>query len=451
MIAQNPVAGARFFHYMCELFIKHVLGIGAQHHGFYGQTAGYYGVVEQQGRLTLHLHLLLWIRGVLTPQVIRKRILDSNSEFMKKMVEYLEGVHAGEFLTETMAEVEANINTMEKSDRDYKDPTQTLPEAPPHLCDTPGDHCNKCQRLDGWWSRFRQTVDDLVFRSNIHKCSRAGNRPSCINKHGNCKARFPRETFNQTEVDQNSGALNVKKGEEWINFFTPLVTYILRCNTDVTSLLSGTAIKAVVAYVSDYVTKPGLKTYTIFETIRSVFQRNSEMLGGSTARREKARRLITKIVNALTARMEIGGPMASLYLLGNPDHYTSHKFIPVYWKNYVREVSKAWKSLEDMDVEDEVPEKMVLQRSKERYIGISAVHDYIYRPEVYSDKTLYEWVQMAKRVKKPSSGQRADVTESEDEHDVMAQSKPQSLRVLRPRKPIVYTEPDTEIDEFNIQ
>src|SRR5438046_1082805 len=104
-----------------------------------------------------------------------------------------------------------------------------------------------------------------------------------------------------------------------------------------------------------------------------------------------------------------------------------------------------------MDVEDEVPEKVVLQRSKERYMGISAVHDYIYRPEVYSDKSLYEWVQMAKRVKKPSSGQRADVTESEDEYDVMAQPEPQSLRVLRPRKPIVYTEPDTQTDEFNIQ
>src|ERR1700722_5701709 len=49
LIVQNPVAGARFFHFMCEIFIKHVLGIGSQHCGFYGQTAGYYGIVEQQG------------------------------------------------------------------------------------------------------------------------------------------------------------------------------------------------------------------------------------------------------------------------------------------------------------------------------------------------------------------------------------------------------------------
>jgi len=27
LIAQNPVAGARFFHFMCEMFIKHVLGV----------------------------------------------------------------------------------------------------------------------------------------------------------------------------------------------------------------------------------------------------------------------------------------------------------------------------------------------------------------------------------------------------------------------------------------
>ena len=93
--------------------------------------------------------------------------------------------------------------------------------------------------------------------------------------------------------------------------------------------------KAIVAYISDYVTKPGLKTYAIFDAIRSVYDRNSEMLGGSLERKEKARKLVTQASNCLTARMEIGGPMAALYLLGNPDHYTSHKFVVVYWKNFV--------------------------------------------------------------------------------------------------------------------
>jgi len=36
LIAQNPVAGARFFKYMVQLFIKHVLGVGVSHPGVYG-------------------------------------------------------------------------------------------------------------------------------------------------------------------------------------------------------------------------------------------------------------------------------------------------------------------------------------------------------------------------------------------------------------------------------
>ena len=59
------------------------------------------------------------------------------------------------------------------------------------------------------------------------------------------------------------------------------VTYLIHSNTEVTSLLSGTAIKAVVAYVSNYISKPSLKTYLIFEAVKIVFDRNSELFGGS--------------------------------------------------------------------------------------------------------------------------------------------------------------------------
>jgi len=220
---------------------------------------------------------------------------------------------------------------------------------PPALCENNAcdqENCDNCKKLETWWQKFKRITDDLIFKSNVHACrgfkstekSSKKDRPGCINQQGNCKARFPRNIFVQTEVDSKTGALNAKKGEPWINTLTPLVTYLLRCNLEVTSLLSGTAIKAIVAYISDYVTKPGLKTYSIFDAIRSVFNSNTEMLGRSLERKEKARRLITQTVNCFTAKIEIGGPMASLYLLGNPNHYTSHEFVPVYWKNYVREV-----------------------------------------------------------------------------------------------------------------
>jgi len=63
-----------------------------------------------------------------------------------------------------------------------------------------------------------------------------------------------------------------------MNMFNPTLTYILCCNSDVTSLLSGTAIKAVVAYVTDYMTKQPLKTYSVFDIIKSIFNGNIELL-----------------------------------------------------------------------------------------------------------------------------------------------------------------------------
>jgi len=47
-------------------------------------------------------------------------------------------------------------------------------------------------------------------------------------------------------VDPKTGALNLKKGEAWMNTVTAELIYLLRSNSDVTSLLSRTAIKAIV-------------------------------------------------------------------------------------------------------------------------------------------------------------------------------------------------------------
>ena len=202
--------------------------------------------------------------------------------------------------------------------------------------------------------------------------------------------RFSRQTFEKTEVDPKTGALNMKKGRMWINTMTPIVTFLLRCNSDVTSLLSGTAIKAIVAYISDYVTKPGLETYIVFDTITSVFTKSSEMLVGTHQRKDKARSLLTKIVNSLTAKLEIGGPMASLYLLWNPDHYNNHNFVVFYWKSYVTGVLKAWKQNSDVQ-SDKV---ILLNNDNGEFVGLSTVDNYIYRPYELSDKSLYEWIQI---------------------------------------------------------
>ncbi|KAH7903741.1 hypothetical protein BJ138DRAFT_1138679 [Hygrophoropsis aurantiaca] len=390
---------------MIQLFIKHILGVkitsgSAYTCGIYGKTDAYYGTVEQQGRLTLHLHILVWIKSALSPQTIRDQLMDPNSDFQKLMVEYLEGVHKGEFVSSSANEVKEML--------DHKMVDDSIPTAvesmpiPPAVC-TAATPCKKgkaiCDTCVSWVSQFADTVNEILLRCNTHRCIGC-----CSNKWGRCKARFPRDTHSHTRVDPKTGALLMKKGEPMMNFFTAVVTYLFRCNTDVTSLLSGTAIKAVVAYISDYISKPSLKTYVVFDTIRSVFDKNTTLLNSSLERGEKARKIMTQI-------MEIGGPMASLYLLGNPDHYTSHNFKPIYWKSYVHEARHFWENDEEGTVHED---NLVLRRIKGSVVGTSPVFDYVFRPLEFENMCLYDWVRLSDKSRIPKPKESKSSTKQKD-------------------------------------
>lgn len=146
LITNNPVVVARFFHIMCQMFIKHILGVVTAHNGLYRETSAYYSTVEQQGCLMLYLHLLLWIKQSLSPQELRDKILDKMSNFQCKMVEYLKSMHQGELMTGTLEEVKMKRDKALLSNT-YMDPTKTLPKKPPALCQkhkTPKADCVKC-------------------------------------------------------------------------------------------------------------------------------------------------------------------------------------------------------------------------------------------------------------------------------------------------------------------
>src|SRR3977135_933819 len=357
LIANNPVGSAPFFHLMVEAFLKHVLKVGGNEAGLWGKTKGYYGTVEQQGRLTLHLHMLLWIENAPTPQKIREQLLCQDSDFQKRLINYLEDLHTGDFLNANKDVVKDNLDERER-DADYQKPTLTLPVMPLgcscELCEQGG----ACTITTTWWEQFTSTVNDLIFRNNRHACRTNW----CLkNKWKKCKARFPRPLVPYMPVDK-TGHINIKKSESMINTYNPILTYLLRCNTDVTSLLSGTSIKAVIAYVTDYVTKSPLKTYNIFETICDVFNRNTVIINGDDDREEKARSLLVKIVNGLTTKMQIGSPMAASYLLGLPDHYTSHTFKPCHWRPFVNEVLSCWPQNETENEPTQEPQGVLQKR-----------------------------------------------------------------------------------------
>ena len=169
---------------------------------------------------------------------------------------YLEGAHVGEFLTGSQDKVTEQVNMLMQSDG-YLDPTQTLPVPPPSRCNQLCGKCEQCKSFVDWCSAYQNEVNYLIPKSNVHRCldttsadKKGGHAQPCQyvgcidTTTGKCKARFPRPIVQKTEVDPETGAISMKKLEPMINIITPQLTYLLCYNTDVTSLKSGTAIKA---------------------------------------------------------------------------------------------------------------------------------------------------------------------------------------------------------------
>ncbi|KAF6745669.1 hypothetical protein DFP72DRAFT_824222, partial [Ephemerocybe angulata] len=208
--------------------------------------------------------------------------------------------------------------------------------------------------------------------------------------------------------------------------------------------MSGTSVKAVVGYVTDYITKGWLKTHQIFSALSDSFSKNESVLAQPEGARpgNGARQMLTKLVNALSSKMEIGAPMAALYLLRNPDHYTSHEFVPFYWKNYTNYVHAQWKALldltepgedepimglgknikkegsEDIALNEDEPHDMPadfaqdtghqetvrMSRSNGQFLAKSNTDDYRLRPSQLEHICLYDFIQCS--IKHPISAQR---------------------------------------------
>lgn len=147
--------------------------------------------------------------------------------------------------------------------------------------------------------------------------------------------------------------------------------------------------------MSDYVSKLGLKTYQAFASVFDVFERNSETLATGGEGVETAKTLMRQMINSMSTKMEIGSPMAAMYVLGNPDHYCSHTYVNFAWQSYVTFVKSYWyktAQVNESDDDNGAEDLLTIQNRNGSYVASSVVDDYRFRPAAYENVTLNEWV-----------------------------------------------------------
>ncbi|CAN0546080.1 unnamed protein product, partial [Ectocarpus sp. 8 AP-2014] len=93
LVANDPVASAEFFHATIDAVLTCLLRFGAcdGDGGVLGRVKGYVGMTEEQKRLTLHCHLLVWVFGYNDFASFRD-LMDKTPTRYRELAQYLDRV-----------------------------------------------------------------------------------------------------------------------------------------------------------------------------------------------------------------------------------------------------------------------------------------------------------------------------------------------------------------------
>lgn len=114
-------------------------------------------------------------------------------------------------------------------------------------------------QLDSWTSEFQTEVQmchgEVLQQYECH--------PVC-HKYGNekkCRFFFPHDVVDSSHFESQTCSVVLKCEDAYVNYHNPYILVYCRHNHDLKCILSGKSAKAAMFYISDYITKMGVKTY----------------------------------------------------------------------------------------------------------------------------------------------------------------------------------------------
>ncbi|CAF3246871.1 unnamed protein product [Rotaria sp. Silwood2] len=183
-------------------------------------------------------------------------------------------------------------------------------------------------------SRFRADVVQLVEASNIHKHSNTCYKYWNANRGDkkNCRMRMPRKLVPVSTIDPDTGHISMRRSDPMINNFNEYLITACRSNMDIKFIWSGSDAKALVYYITDYVTQMSLSFHDTFDFVQKSITSimNSSHQTDKENAIEKSRKLVLRCYNTLASQQELSGVQVASYLMNWDDHYTTHKFQDLY-------------------------------------------------------------------------------------------------------------------------
>ncbi len=325
-VAEDPFSSAKYFHFIVKCVLEILFGVTKKPNGhidrkegIFGKLQSYVGTVEAQGRGTLHLHMLLWLKDA--PSATEMKAALKSESFRDKLVKFIKG------------SIRASIGDMSH------DQVAAIPKTPGISYSRPLD-----PRMASS-NESEESEEKLVRALQYHQCSLA----TCLRVVKGrmvCKRRAPFKRAPRDWVNEN-GEWGPKRLSGYLNNWNPTIMRTLRANHDTKLIIGGDGQTATLTYyITNYATKKQQRSSNASALLakRLAFVRKEERT--QTDLNKLNRKLIQSCANSLSRDREFSSPEIISYIMGWPDVYLSHHYVTIFWDAAVSTLKRTYPGIE---------------------------------------------------------------------------------------------------------
>jgi hypothetical protein len=326
IIASDPYAAAKFFHFTVQVILEELMGITiikqnrgltVRKEGVFGTIEAYVGTVEAQGQGTLHLHVLLWLRGA-PPASVMKDCLQS-SDFRARIANYIDSNIHGHH--DQLSEQSLAITPRERA-VSYSHPLDP--------------------RTSVFDSQHSTIEAQLVRAIQIHKCG-----PGCLKVykgHMLCKCHAPFPLALEAWID-SEGNWGPQRTYSFMNNWNPWILLATRSNHDCKLITNGEGTTHISWYILSYAAKRQQHSLNASALLTKTIAYHQKDQNHNTDLHSINKRLIQRCANTLSREQEFSAPEVVSYLTGFGDQYVSHHFQTIHWYSVVSLLKHVFPSL----------------------------------------------------------------------------------------------------------
>ncbi|KAJ3840150.1 hypothetical protein EV361DRAFT_783237, partial [Lentinula raphanica] len=289
--------------------------------GILGHVSAYYGCVEAQGRGTLHCHMLIWIEGGLNPDEIKRRVLaDDGDLFRKRLIQFLDDTISSAVIPNPDSDVDVQSSSFHPCSvrgpsvpNESDEVTQCMLQKDRHFL---SKSCQTHKHTATCYKYWRGPPEPRTCRFELDQCN----------------------TNPFTFFDNETGEIHIRKLDGLVNDFNETILAAVRCNMDIKFIGSGASAKAVMYYITDYITKSQLKAHVAYAALELAVKRLEPDVANEDEFTVRAKRLLQRCAYSMINEQELSAQQVASYLLDFGDHFKSHSFNNLYWRPFERHV-----------------------------------------------------------------------------------------------------------------